>query len=219
MDESGKDLASYIQGLFVHEDDTLQRARTDARAEGLPSIQVPGELGVLLGILARAVGAKKILEIGTLGGYSGTWLARALPPEGKLITLELDPHHAEVAQRTFDRAEVADRVTIRVGPALDTLPDLRSEGPFDLIFIDADKDNYPGYLDWAVTLARPGTLIVADNVLQGGRVLANPPPDAGAAGIQQFNRSAARHPRLSALIIPMRDGRDGVLVAVVRDGA
>src|SRR5262249_3110615 len=140
----------------------------EARAAGLPAIQVPTELGTLLGILAQAVGAKKILEIGTLGGYSGTWLARSLLPGGKLITLEVDPHHAEVARRNFERTGVADRVIIRVGPALETLPDLRSEAPFDLIFIDADKDNYPSYLDWAVELARPGALIVADNVLQGG---------------------------------------------------
>jgi predicted O-methyltransferase YrrM len=174
---------------------------------------------VLLGILARAVGAKKILEIGTLGGYSGTWLARALSPGGKLITLEVNPRHAEVARHAFERAGVEDLVAIRVGPALDSLPDLRSEAPFDLVFIDADKDNYPAYLDWAVALARPGALIVADNVLQGGRVLMDPPPDAGVAGIQEFNRRAAQHPRLDALILPMRDGRDGVLVARVQDSA
>jgi caffeoyl-CoA O-methyltransferase len=216
MDESVKELGSYVQELFVHEDDTLKRSREEAQAEGLPGIQVPGELGVLLNILARAVGAKKILEVGTLGGYSGTWLARALSPGGKLITLEVDPRHAEVARHTFERTGVADRVEIRVGPALETLPDLRSEAPFDLIFIDADKDNYPAYLDWAIALARAGALIVADNVLQGGRVLANPPPDAGVAGIQEFNRRAAQHPQLSALVLSMRDGRDGVLVAVVQ---
>jgi caffeoyl-CoA O-methyltransferase len=217
MDESGNELGAYVRKLFVHEDKALQRSREEARAEGLPGIEVPGELGVLLGILARAVGAKKILEIGTLGGYSGTWLARALSPGGKLITLEVNPRHAEVARHTFQQAGVADRVAIRVGPALETLPDLRSEAPFDLIFIDADKDNYPAYLDWAIALARPGALIVADNVLQGGRVLADPSPDAGVAGIQEFNRRAAQHPRLTALILSMRDGRDGVLAAVVRD--
>ena len=217
MDDTGKDLGAYIKTLFVHEDNALQRIREDARAEGLPGIQVPEELGVLLGILARAVGARKILEIGTLGGYSGTWLARALPPGGKLITLEVNPHHAEVARHAFQQANVSERVDIRVGPALDTLPTLQSEAPFDLVFIDADKDNYPAYLDWAIALARPGALIVADNVLQGGRVLANPPPDAGVAGIQEFNRRAAQHPRLSALILSMRDGRDGILVGVVRD--
>ena len=217
MDETGKELAAYVQKLFVHEDNALQRAREEARAEGLPGIEVPGELGVLLGILARAVGARKILEVGTLGGYSGTWLARALAPGGKLITLEVNPRHAEVARHTFERAGVADRVAIRVGPALETLPDLRSEAPFDLIFIDADKDNYPAYLDWAIALARPGALIVADNVLQGRRVLIDPPPDSGAAGIQEFNRRAGQHPQLAALILPMRDGRDGILIAVVRE--
>src|SRR5205823_3637063 len=159
------------------------------------------------GILARAVGAKKILEIGTLGGYSGSWLAQALSPGGKLLTLEVNPRHAEVARHTFERTGVADRVSIRVGPALETLPLLRSEAPFDLIFIDADKDNYPAYLGWAIDLARPGALIVADNALQGGRVLDGPSTDPGVAGIQEFNRRAAEHPRLSALILPMRDGR------------
>jgi predicted O-methyltransferase YrrM len=217
MDDNGKAIATYIQRLFAHEDDALRQAREEARTAGLPGIEVPTELGTLLGILARAVGARKILEIGTLGGYSGTWLARALVPGGKLITLEVDPHHAEVARRNFERAGVADRVTIRLGPALETLPDLQSEAPFDLIFIDADKDNYPSYLDWALALSRPGALIVADNVLQGGRVLANPPPDDAAAGIQEFNRRAAEHPRLDALILPARGGGDGILVAVVRD--
>jgi caffeoyl-CoA O-methyltransferase len=218
MDETGKELAAYVQKLFVHEDNALQRSREEARAEGLPGIEVPGELGVLLGILARAVGARKILEVGTLGGYSGTWLARALSPGGKLITLEVNPRHAEVARHTFEQAGVADRVEIRTGPALETLPDLRSEAPFDLIFIDADKDNYPAYLDWAIALARPGALIVADNVLLGRRVLADPSPDAGVAGIQEFNRRAAQHPQLTALILSMRDGRDGILIAVVQDG-
>jgi caffeoyl-CoA O-methyltransferase len=217
MDQTGKELAAYVQKLFVHEDNAMQRSREEARAEGLPGIEVPGELGVLLGILARAVGARKILEIGTLGGYSGTWLARALPPGGKLITLEVNPRHAEVARHAFQQAGVGDRVEIRVGPALETLPNLRNEAPFDVIFIDADKDNYPAYLDWAIALARPGALIVADNVLQGGRVLADPSPDAGVAGIQEFNRRAAQHPRLAALILPVRDGRDGILIGVVRD--
>jgi predicted O-methyltransferase YrrM len=217
MDDNGKEIAAYIQRLFVHEDNALQRAREEAWAEGLPGIEVSAELGALLGILARTVGARKILEIGTLGGYSGSWLARALPPGGKLITLEVNPHHAEVARRNFERAGVADRVVIRVGPALETLPDLRGEAPFDLIFIDADKDNYPSYLDWAIGFSRPGALIVADNVLQGGRVLANPPPDAVAAGIQEFNRRAAQHPRLDAIILPARGAWDGILVAVVRD--
>ena len=141
-----------------------------------------------------------------------------MSPGGKLITFEVNPHHAEVARHTFERTGVVDRVAIRVGPALETLPNLRGEAPFDLIFIDADKDNYPGYFDWAIALARPGTLIVADNVLRGARVLADSPPDAGVAGIQEFNRRAAQHPRLAALILPQRNGRDGVLVAVVRDG-
>lgn len=215
-EDPGEQIDAYIRELFIHEDDAQRESLVTARAEGLPGIQVPAPLGKLLAILVRASGAKKILEIGTLGGYSGIWMARALPDGGALLTLELDPHHADVARRNFARAGVGDRVEVRVGPALETLPTLQGEAPFDLIYIDADKGNYPEYLDWALRLARPGSLIVGDNVLRGGQII-NPPADnADAGGISAFNRRAATDPRLEAIIIPNRNGRDGVLIATVR---
>jgi caffeoyl-CoA O-methyltransferase len=216
-DETGERIDAYIAELFLPDDETLRACLESARAEGLPAIQVPPALGKLLSILTRATGARKILEIGTLGGYSGTWMARALPAGGRLITLDVNPHHAEVARRSFERAGVADRVDARVGPALETLPTLQSEAPFDIVYIDADKDNYPGYLDWAIRLSRPGTLIIGDNVLRGGAIIAPGAGDAGGQGIHEFNRRAATHPRLDTIILPNRNGRDGILVAVVRE--
>ena len=215
-EDIGNQIDTYIANLFIQEDDGLRSARESAQAEGLPSIHVPAALGKLLGILTRASGAKKILEIGTLGGYSGIWMARALPPDGRLITLDVSAHHADVARRSFERAGLADRVEVRVGSALETLPTLQAEAPFDLVYIDADKDNYPGYLDWAIRLSRPGTLIIGDNVLRGGAIITPEPGDAGASGINAFNRQAAEHPRLDAIILPNRNGRDGVLIATVK---
>jgi caffeoyl-CoA O-methyltransferase len=215
-DDAGEQIDSYIQTLFIQEDAGLRGALDSARAEGLPAIQVPAALGKLLGILTRASGARKILEIGTLGGYSGIWLARALPAGGRLISLDVNAHHADVARRSFERAGVADRVEVRVGPALESLPTLQSEAPFDLIYIDADKENYPGYLDWALRLARPGTLIIGDNVLRGGAIIRPAAGDAGGTGINEFNRRAAEHPKLDAIILPNRNGRDGVLIATVK---
>jgi predicted O-methyltransferase YrrM len=207
---------TYIQDLFIQEDEGLRGARESAKAEGLPTIQVPAALGKLLGILTRASGARKILEIGTLGGYSGIWMARALPDGGRLISLDVNAHHADVARRSFERAGLADRVEVRVGPALETLPTLQAEAPFDLVYIDADKDNYPGYLDWAIRFSHPGTLIIGDNVLRGGAIITPAAGDAGARGINAFNRQAAEHPRLDAIILPNRNGRDGVLIATVK---
>jgi predicted O-methyltransferase YrrM len=215
-EDTGGAIDEYIQGLFIHEDEAQRAALESARAEGLPSIQVPAALGKLLGILTVATGAKKILEIGTLGGYSGIWMARALPAGARLISLDVNPHHAEVARRNFARAGVADRVEVRVGPALETLPSLQSEAPFDIVYIDADKDNYPGYLDWAIRLTRPGSLIIGDNVLRGGAIITPAADDAGARGINEFNRRAAEHPRLDAIILPNRNGRDGILIATVK---
>jgi caffeoyl-CoA O-methyltransferase len=207
---------AYILELFAREDGSQREALASARAAGLPSIQVPAALGKLLHILTRAVGARKVLEIGTLGGYSGIWLARALPPNGRLISLEINPHHAEVARENFVRAGVADRVEVRVGPALETLPALSAEAPFDLISIDADRDHYPAYLDWALRLSRPGSLIVADNVLRDGKVIDPPGGDSAMKAVHEFNNKAASHPGLEAIILPNRDGHDGVLVAVVK---
>ena len=215
-EDMGTQIDTYIADLFIQEDDALRSARESAQVEGLPAIHVPAALGKLLGILTRASGARKILEIGTLGGYSGIWMARALPSDGRLITLDVNAHHADVARRSFERAGLADRVDVRVGPALETLPTLQAEAPFDIVYIDADKDNYPGYLDWAIRLSRPGALIIGDNVLRGGAIITPAAGDAGASGINAFNRQAAEHPRLDAIILPNRNGRDGVLIATVK---
>jgi caffeoyl-CoA O-methyltransferase len=159
-----------------------------------------------------------VLELGTLGGYSAIWMARALPADGRLISLEVNPHYAEVARANLARAGVAERVEVRVGQALDLLPAVTTEAPFDLAFIDADKVSYPAYLEWTVRLVRPGGLIVADNVLRGGAVIGPSPADEDARAIHEFNRRAAAHPRLDAIILPNRGGRDGVLIAAVRAG-
>jgi len=166
---------NYIENLLVPRDPVLEAALKASDDAGLPSIQVSPALGKLLYLLAQARGARKILEIGTLAGYSTIWMARALPPQGKLVTLEVDAKHAEVARANFARAGLADVVELRLCPALETLPALLAEGqgPFDLVFIDADKTGYADYLDWALRLTRRGSLIIADNVVRDGEV-ANP---------------------------------------------
>ncbi len=209
---------TYIHNLFIPDDPALTQAVDDATRAGLPMIQVPAALGKLLGMLVRAVGARRVLEIGTLGGYSAIWMARALPPDGRLLSLEVSERHAEIARANLARAGVVDRVEVRVGRALDLLPALADGHPFDLVFIDADKTSYPDYLDWALRLTRPGSMIVADNVIRGGEVA---DPDNTAADIRaldRFNRLAAADPRLDAIIVPNRGGNDGILLAVVRDG-
>jgi caffeoyl-CoA O-methyltransferase len=206
-----------LQTRFAPEDDALRDANARASAEGLPAIQISPLQGKLLQVLAVACGARTILEIGSLAGYSGAWLARALPPGGRLISLEVSPKHAEIARATYAAAGVADRATVRVGPALQLLPTLRAEAPFDLIFIDADKGNYPNYLDWAVTLSHVGSLIVADNVIRGGRAFQIPPPDESAAGAAAYNQKMLEHPRLISVAIPNDDdGMDGFSISVVR---
>jgi caffeoyl-CoA O-methyltransferase len=206
-----------LQVRFAPEDDALRGSIARAQAENLPTIQISPLQGKLLQVLAIACGARAILEIGALAGYSGVWLARSLPPDGKLISLEVSPKHAEIARATFAAAGVSDRAEIRVGPALDLLPTLVPEAPFDLIFIDADKENTPHYLDWAITLSRPGSLIVVDNVIRGGRVFQTPPPDASTAGIAAYTRKVLEHPRLVSVAFPNDDdGMDGFAISVVR---
>ena len=203
--------AAYIRDLFLPHDDVLDAALRRAQAAGLRSIQVSPEIGRLLGILARAAGARRILEIGALGGYSAIHLARALPDDGRLISLELDPRHVAVARENLASAGLAGRAEIRQGRALDLLPGLTGEAPFDLAFIDADKESYPAYLDWCLRLVRIGGLIAVDNVLgRGGRY---------GGAIDAMNRAAAGDPRLEALIMPARDGTDGLLIGVVRGGS
>lgn len=170
-------------------------------------------------LLAKMAGAKRVLEIGTLGGYSTTWLARALPADGKVITLELDQKHAEVAWKNLDRAGVADRVEVRVGRAVDTLHQMidRHEAPFDLIFIDADRINCVTYLDLSLQLSHPGTVILADNVIRHGRVIDQQPGDASALGAKAYNESMAARPELESIILPIiRENLDGLSISIVK---
>jgi len=212
---TGERIDRYIDELFIPEDEALRETLRAMADNGLPAIGVPPALGKLLGILVRAVGARRVLEIGTLGGYSAIWMARALAPGGKIISLEVDPRHAAVARANLERAGVAALVEVRVGPAIDMLPQLPPDDLFDLAFIDADKVSYPAYLEWATLLVRPGGLIVADNVLRGGQVLDEATADENSRAVARFNRAVAADPRLDAIILPNRGGHDGVLIATV----
>lgn len=205
----------YISGLVAPEDEALSAARTASLEAGLPDIAISAAEGKFLHVLARAIRAERILEIGTLGGYSTIWLARALPPHGQLITIEVDEQHAGVAQRNIAHANLADRIEVRVGAALDVLPTL--SGPFDFIFIDADKESYVDYFGWAVRLARPGTLIVADNVVRKGEVVAAEATDPRVMGAQRFNAALGQNRAVSAAIIQTvgAKGHDGMALAVV----
>ncbi|GHG15779.1 O-methyltransferase [Streptomyces filamentosus] len=213
------DVDAYLTDLLVPADEALTAALADSAAAGLPEIAVAPNQGKLLHLLAQVQGARRILEIGTLGGYSTIWLARALPDGGRLISLEYDPRHAEVARGNLARAGLADRAEVRTGPALDTLPLLEGEGagPFDLVFVDADKANNPHYVSWALKLSRPGTLIVVDNVVRGGRVAAEDPADPAITGTRAMFDLVAREPRLDATAIQTvgAKGHDGLLLARV----
>ncbi len=209
----------YLTDLFVPPDAALEAALAASAAAGLPDIQVSPIQGKFLHLLARLQGARSILEIGTLGGYSTIWLARALLPGGRLVTLEYEPKHAEVARVNIVRAGLADRVEIRIGPALATLPQLAAEGrgPFDLIFIDADKEGYPEYLEWALKLSRPGSLILADNVVREGAVIDPADQQPSLVGIRRFNEQLAHDSRLTATAIQVvgSKGYDGLAMALV----
>ena len=210
---------AYINGLLVPSDPALDAALASSTAAGLPAINVAPNQGKLLHLLARIHGARSILEIGTLGGYSTIWLARALPPGGRVVTLEADPKHAEVARANLARADLAAVVEVRVGPALDTLPQIAREGlgPFDLFFIDADKANIPHYFQWALELSRPGSIIVVDNVVRGGAVLDASSADPNVQGVRRFNELVAAERRVSATAIQTvgSKGYDGFAIALV----
>jgi len=216
QEKTRKKIEEAITGVFAPEDEALRYALTSMREAGLPEIQISPIQGKFLQLLAAASNARSILEIGSLGGYSGIWLARALPPGGRLITLEINPTHAAVVRKSFEKAGVSDRTEVRVGNALDLLPKLESEAPFDLVFIDADKAPYPQYLEWALRLSRPGSIIVADNCIRRG-IAFQTPGDEGVAGIVEFNKRIASDPRLVSLLLPMDDDyTDGFAVAVVK---
>ena len=186
-----------------------------AQQAGMPPIQISPIQGKLLHMLALTCNAHKILEIGALAGYSGIWLARALPENGRLITLEIDPKHAEIVRSSFDKAGVSQKTDVRVGSALDLLPRLIAEAPFDLVFIDADKDPYPSYLEWALKLTRPGSIIVADNTIRGGAGLRTLAAHE-TTGVGAYNQQALRHPRLQSLALALDDEHtDGFTISVV----
>lgn len=205
----------YLTGVFVPSDPALDAALEASATAGLPPIQVSPNQGKFLHLLARAMGARTILEIGTLGGYSAIWLARALPPGGRLITLEADPRHAEVARANLARAGLANIVELRVGRALETLPELA--GPFDLIFIDADKPSNSDYFTWALKLSRQGSLIVIDNVIREGAVIDAASADPNVQGVRRLNELLAAEPRVSATAIQTvgSKGYDGFTMALV----
>lgn len=208
-------LTAYMGTLFGDEDELLRSMRLEAEQEGIPLIQVPLELGRLLSLLIVQSAAKRILEVGTLFGYSAILMARAMPGDGRITTLEFDPHHAEVAARNLQRAGVADRVEIKRGAALESLAALQGES-FDLVFIDADKTNYPAYLDWALQITHPGSVIVADNVWRGGTVVDPGQEDSNSVAMRQFNQKLAAESRLVSTIVPTKDGADAAAVGVVR---
>jgi predicted O-methyltransferase YrrM len=213
----------YITGLLVPPDPALDGALRDSVAAGLPAIQVTPNLGKLLHLLARIQGARRILEVGTLGGYSAIWLARALPPDGRLVTLESEKKHADIAAANLARAGLTGQVEIRLGRALETLPHLHAEGgaPFDLVFIDADKQSNPEYFQWAMKLTRPGSVIVIDNVVSNGAVIDADNTDPAIEGVRRLNRLLAAEPRVSVTELQTvgSKGYDGFALALVTAAA
>lgn len=207
----------YISDLLIGADPALDGALVAGDKAGLPQISVTPSQGKMLHLIARIRGARKILEIGTLAGYSTIWLARALPEDGKLITLEYEPLHAEVATANIAAAGLADRVEVKVGAALDTLPTIADEAPFDLFFIDADKVNNPRYVQWALDHSRPGSVIIVDNVVRGGQVVDATSTDPSVVGTRELGALLASESRVSATMVQTvgDKGYDGFALAVV----
>lgn len=210
---------SYLTGLFIGCEGALDGALSDSAAAGLPAINVTPPQGKLLHLLAKMLDAKRVLELGTLGGYSTIWLARALPAGGRLVTVECDPKHAAVAEKNFERAGLIDKIDLRIGKAIEVLPQLAAEGagPFDLVFIDADKPSTVDYFQWALKLTRPGSVIVVDNVIRDGKVIDATSPDPSVQGIRRFNDLLAKEQRVSATAIQTvgSKGYDGFAIARV----
>lgn len=232
MNQQWNDVDEYLKRTVVGPDEALQLAVEATADAGMPAIEVTAAQGKFLMLLAQIQGTVKVLEIGTLGGFSTIWLARGIPVDGRVISCEFEPRHADVARANLERAGVSEKVDIRVGAALDILPDLEVEAPFDLFFIDADKANNPKYLEWAVRLARPGSVIVLDNVVRGGSVLEGAVADDGSGGnvtagtVEDEDIRGTRealellgsHPQLDATAIQTVGGKgwDGFAIAVVR---
>ncbi len=210
---------SYIVDRLMPVDPVLEAALAANAAAGLPAHDVSPAQGKFLHLIARMIGARRILEIGTLGGYSTIWLARALPPDGRVVTLEADPLHAKIALSNLERAGLGDRIDLCIGPALKTLPGIEADrpGPFDLIFIDADKTNNPGYLEWAIKLGRPGAVIIGDNVVRNGAIADANSTDPSVQGVRRFFDMLANDPRVSATAIQTAGskGWDGFVLAVL----
>lgn len=207
----------YIENLFAPQDAALEAALRESQRAGLPEIQVSPNEGKLLQLLAEVTGARRVLEIGTLGGYSAINLVRGMAEDSTLISLEIDERRAEVARQNVERAGLGEKVEVQVGDARKLLADLveKDEGPFDLVFIDADKEGYPEYLEWALRLSRPGSLILADNTIRGGSVL--DPKDESARATRDFNEKIANDPRLSSIVVPLiRERVDGLALVRVR---
>lgn len=209
----------YISERVAPEDEVLKAVSNSIEKNDIPQISVSASQGKLLQVLARLTKATKILELGTLAGYSTIWLARALSSEGKLITIEFSEKHAKVAQENINRAKLQNIVDIRIGKALDILPEIEkdNEGPFDLIFIDADKPPYLEYLNWAIKLAKPGTLIIADNVIREGQVLNPDNTDDKVIGVHKLNESLRNNPKVFSTIIQTVGTKehDGMVLAIV----
>lgn len=210
----------YISQLFHDEDDCLKATEQSIIESGIPQISISPNQGKFLHILAKLINAKKILEVGTLGGYSTIWMARAIPENGKLVTLEIDKKHAEVAQQNFNRCGLSSKIEIRLGKAIEILPQLKAEGagPFDMIFIDADKPPYTEYFKWALQLSRPGTLIIADNVIREGKVLLTESPDEMVTGVKRFNQFLSQCSDVTATIFQTVGAKehDGMAIAIVK---
>ena len=209
------DVDEFLDDTVLLDDPVLSAALADSDAAGLPKIAVSPQQGKFLSLLAAATGARRILEIGTLGGFSTIWLARGAGPDGHVTTLEYDPKHAEVARANLDRAGLSDRVEVLVGAALDSLPNVT--GPFDLVFIDADKENNPSYLEWAVKLTHPGSMIVVDNVIREGAIL-SPGDDPVLVGTRKVLELMGEHPQLDTAVLQVVGAKhwDGLAFALVK---
>lgn len=209
----------YISNLLAREDKALKDTIKSLDSEGLPQISVSANQGKFLQVMAIVCNATKILELGTLGGYSTIWLARMLPENGKMITIEFDKHHANVAKKNIDNAGLTKKVDLRIGKALDILPKMiaNKEGPFDMIFIDADKPPYAEYFEYALSLSRPGTLIICDNVIREGKVLDNKSTDEKVRGVQRLNKMLSNNKKVTATILQTVGVKeyDGMAIAVV----
>jgi predicted O-methyltransferase YrrM len=209
----------YYEDLIIRPDPRFQQIIENSLKARLPAIHIPSSLGALLELLVIGMGAKRVLEIGTLGGYSTAWMARGLPPDGKLITLEIDPDHARVAQENLADFDFSSKVDIRIGDALVSLKELAESkvDPFDFIFIDAEKNQYAKYLDWSIKLSRPGTMIVADNVVRRGEIINEASIDPSVKGIREFNQLVAENPRLKTTVLQTVSAKryDGFTLLVV----